>query len=165
MKSNIERFPSKQMYPYLSLVGRKVVEFYHHIDGRCYLVWLKWLIFIAFSGQFLVSLKETTPKFILNACQLTKSSFAAKLSPFFCTSASSSARTTWMQHCNRVDFFLRESQPPLSPSPAGPGPQPSPPSRPSLAPLCWWNVPEGTQQGVIFTSTTGALVAIAVIAV
>ena len=38
---NIETFPSKQMYLYLSLVERKVVEFYHNIDGRCYLVWLK----------------------------------------------------------------------------------------------------------------------------
>ena len=34
MKSNIERFSSKQMYPYLSLVKRKEVEFYHIIDRR-----------------------------------------------------------------------------------------------------------------------------------
>ena len=34
MKRNIERFPSKQMYPYLSLVERKVAEFYHNIDRR-----------------------------------------------------------------------------------------------------------------------------------
>ena len=27
MMRNIERFPSKQMYPYLSLVERKVAEF------------------------------------------------------------------------------------------------------------------------------------------
>ena len=53
---NIETFPSKQMYLYLPLVERKVVEFYHHIDGRCYLVWFKWLIFIAFYGQLMVSL-------------------------------------------------------------------------------------------------------------
>ena len=53
---SIERFPSKQMYLYFSLVERKEAEFYHNIDGRCYLVWLKWLIFIAFSGQLMVSL-------------------------------------------------------------------------------------------------------------
>ena len=34
MKRNIERFPSKQMYSYLSLVERKVAEFYHDIDRR-----------------------------------------------------------------------------------------------------------------------------------
>ena len=32
MMWNIERFPSKQMYPYLSLVERKVAEFYRNID-------------------------------------------------------------------------------------------------------------------------------------
>ena len=53
---NIETFPSKQMYPYLSLVERKVAEFYHNIDRRRWLVWLKWLIFINFSGQLMVSL-------------------------------------------------------------------------------------------------------------
>ena len=37
---NIETFPSKQMYSYLSLVERKVAEFYHNIDRRRYLVWL-----------------------------------------------------------------------------------------------------------------------------
>ena len=37
------------MYLYLSLVERKVAEFYHN-------TWLKWLVFIAFSGQFMVSL-------------------------------------------------------------------------------------------------------------
>ena len=31
---NIETFPSKQMYPYLSLVERKGAEFYHNIDRR-----------------------------------------------------------------------------------------------------------------------------------
>ena len=46
---NIETFPSKQMYLYLSLVERKVAEFYHNI-------WLKWLVFIAFSRQLMVSL-------------------------------------------------------------------------------------------------------------
>ena len=45
---NIEKFPSKQMYLYLSLVERKVAEFYHNIDRRRYLVWLKLLIFITF---------------------------------------------------------------------------------------------------------------------
>ena len=30
--SNVETFPSKQMYFYLSLVARKVAEFYHDID-------------------------------------------------------------------------------------------------------------------------------------
>jgi len=34
MMRNIERFPSKQMYPYLSLVERKEAEFYHNIDRR-----------------------------------------------------------------------------------------------------------------------------------
>ena len=37
---NIETFPSKQMYLYLSLVERKVAEFYHNMDRRHYLVWL-----------------------------------------------------------------------------------------------------------------------------
>ena len=54
---NIETFPSKQMYPYLSLDERKVAEFYHNIDRRRWLVWLKWLIFINFSGQLMVSLQ------------------------------------------------------------------------------------------------------------
>ena len=53
---NIEIFTSKQMYPYLSLDERKVAEFYHNIDRRRWLVWLKWLIFINFSGQLMVSL-------------------------------------------------------------------------------------------------------------
>ena len=35
---NIETFPSKQMYPYLSLDERKVAEFYHDIDRRFGLV-------------------------------------------------------------------------------------------------------------------------------
>ena len=55
---NIETFPSKQMYPYLSLDERKVAEFYHNIDRRRWLVWLKWLIFINFSGQLMVSLRS-----------------------------------------------------------------------------------------------------------
>ena len=53
---NIKTFPSKQMYLYLSLVERKEAEFYHNIDRRRYLVWFKWLIFIAFYGQLMVSL-------------------------------------------------------------------------------------------------------------
>ena len=46
------------MYLYLSLVEKKVTEFYHYIDRRRYLVWLKWLIFIAFPAQFMVSLRK-----------------------------------------------------------------------------------------------------------
>ena len=42
---NIETFPSKHMYLYLSLVERKVAEFYHNM--------VKILIFIAFSGQLI----------------------------------------------------------------------------------------------------------------
>ena len=34
MMRKIETFPSKQMYPYLSLVERKEAEFYHNIDRR-----------------------------------------------------------------------------------------------------------------------------------
>ena len=45
MMRNIERFPSKQMYPYLSLVERKVAEFYHNIDRRRWLVWVKMTYF------------------------------------------------------------------------------------------------------------------------
>ena len=41
MKRNIERFPSTQMYPYLSLVEGKVAEFYHNIDKRRLLIGLK----------------------------------------------------------------------------------------------------------------------------
>ena len=57
-KGDIETFPSKQKYLYLSLVDRKVAEFQHNIDRRRYLVWLKWLIFITFFRQLLVSLLE-----------------------------------------------------------------------------------------------------------
>ena len=32
MMRNIETFPSKQMYTYISLVERKEAEFYHNID-------------------------------------------------------------------------------------------------------------------------------------
>ena len=53
---NIKTFPSNQMYLCPSLVERKVADFNHNIDRRRHLVWLKWLIFIAFSGQLMVSL-------------------------------------------------------------------------------------------------------------
>ena len=53
---NIETFPSKQMYPYLSLVERRLTEFNLNIDRKHWLVWLKWLIFITFSRQLMVSL-------------------------------------------------------------------------------------------------------------
>ena len=56
---NIKRFPSKQMDLCLSLVERKEAEFYHNIDRRRYLVWFKRLIFIAFPGQFMVSLADS----------------------------------------------------------------------------------------------------------
>ena len=59
----IETFPLKQMYPYLSLVERKVAEFYLNIDRMRWLVWLKWLIFITFSGQLMVSLIDLCHKF------------------------------------------------------------------------------------------------------
>ena len=53
---NIKTFPSKQMYLYLSLIKGKEAEFYHDIDRKRSLVWFKWLVFIAFLGQFMVSL-------------------------------------------------------------------------------------------------------------
>ena len=37
--------------------------FYHNINRRRYLVWLKWLIFIPFSGQMMVSLINPTRSF------------------------------------------------------------------------------------------------------
>ena len=52
---NIERFPSKQMYPYLSLVERRVTEFYYNMNGRRYSVWLKLTIFITNWWEFIVS--------------------------------------------------------------------------------------------------------------
>ena len=48
MMRNIETFPSKQMYPYLSLVERKVAEFFHDIDRRSWLVWVKMTYFHCF---------------------------------------------------------------------------------------------------------------------
>ena len=45
MMRHIETLPSKQMYPYLSLVERKEAEFYHKIDRRRWLVWVKMTYF------------------------------------------------------------------------------------------------------------------------
>ena len=45
---NIATFPSMQMYLYLSLVERKVAEFYHNIDRRSWLVWVKMTYFHCF---------------------------------------------------------------------------------------------------------------------
>ena len=58
MMWNIEKFSSKQMYPYLSLDERKVAEFYHNIDGRQYLVWLNDL----FSFDTFFRVDPSTPK-------------------------------------------------------------------------------------------------------
>ena len=54
--SDIWTFSLHQMYVYLSSIERKVIEFYHNIDRRRYLVWLRWLIFSASSGQLMVFL-------------------------------------------------------------------------------------------------------------
>ena len=40
MMRNIETFPSKQIYPYLSLAERKVAEFYLNIDR------MRWLVLV-----------------------------------------------------------------------------------------------------------------------
>ena len=60
---NIESFPSKHMCLYLSLVERKVAEFYHNMDRRRYLVWLKNLFssffFQAIAGVLNVTLQAT----------------------------------------------------------------------------------------------------------
>ena len=50
--TNIEIFPSKLMYLYLSLVERKVADFYDNMDGRRYLVKLTSLHHL---GKLLVS--------------------------------------------------------------------------------------------------------------
>ena len=42
---NIETFPSKHMYPYISLVERKVAEFFLYIDRMRWLVWIKMTYF------------------------------------------------------------------------------------------------------------------------
>ena len=44
------------MYLSLLLVERKVAEFYHNMDRRGYLVWLKWIIFVTIWREVLVSL-------------------------------------------------------------------------------------------------------------
>ena len=56
---NIERFPSKQMYPYLSLVERKEAEFYYNIDRRSWLVWVKMTYFHRFFRTIPGVLKRT----------------------------------------------------------------------------------------------------------
>ena len=48
MKRVIERIPSTQMYSYISLVERKVAEFYHNIDRRSWLVWVEMTYFHRF---------------------------------------------------------------------------------------------------------------------
>ena len=52
MMRTIETFPSKQVYPYLSLDERKVAKFYHNMD----LLWLKWIIFVTIWRVLVVSL-------------------------------------------------------------------------------------------------------------
>ena len=54
----LKHFPQSRCI-LISLVERKVAEFYHNIDRRHWLVWSKWLIFITFSGQLMVSLCRT----------------------------------------------------------------------------------------------------------
>ena len=66
---NIETFPSKHMYLYLSLVKRKVAESYHNMDRGRYLVWLKWII--AIWRELLVSLPITSNK--VRALQIVES--------------------------------------------------------------------------------------------
>ena len=48
MMRNIETFPSKQMYTYLSLAERKVAEFYYNVDRRRRLVWVQMTYFHSF---------------------------------------------------------------------------------------------------------------------
>ena len=45
MMRNIETFPSKQMYPYLSLVESKAAEFYLNIDRMRWLVLVEMIYF------------------------------------------------------------------------------------------------------------------------
>ena len=47
---------NKQLYLYLSLVERKVVEFCHSMDRRLSLVWLNWPIFIKIWKELRISL-------------------------------------------------------------------------------------------------------------
>ena len=49
------------MYLYLSLVERKVAQFYHNMERRRYLVWLKCFIFITIWRELLVSLSVLNP--------------------------------------------------------------------------------------------------------
>ena len=46
----------RKLETFLGAMSKASEVLVHHIDGRCYLVWFKWLIFIAFSGQLMVSL-------------------------------------------------------------------------------------------------------------
>ena len=46
----------RKLETFLGAMSKATEVLVHHIDGRCYLVWFKWLIFIAFSGQLMVSL-------------------------------------------------------------------------------------------------------------
>ena len=48
MMRNIETFPSQQMYCYLSLVERKVTEFYLNIDRMRWLVLVEMIYFRPF---------------------------------------------------------------------------------------------------------------------
>ena len=43
------------MYLNLSLVERRVTEFYHDMKGRRYSVWLKWIFFITIWRELIVS--------------------------------------------------------------------------------------------------------------
>ena len=45
---------SQSMYLYFSSVERRVTEFYHNMNGRRYLVWFKWIIFITISREVMV---------------------------------------------------------------------------------------------------------------
>ena len=57
---NVETFPSKQMYPYLSLDERKVAEFYHDIDRRFGLVKMTYFhqLFRTIDGVLIRGLKR-----------------------------------------------------------------------------------------------------------
>ena len=50
---NIETFPSKHMYLYLSLVERKVAEFCHNMEWMLYLTYFNWKEFmVSLPGSF-----------------------------------------------------------------------------------------------------------------
>ena len=57
-RPNDEPFPSFSMCCNLSLVERKVAEFYHNIDRRHHLVWSKKTNFITIWRQLMVSLYQ-----------------------------------------------------------------------------------------------------------